>query len=76
VVGRAGEVLVDFVGRHESLDRDFATVSSNLGLGTRLQRRNSSQHGIYTQYYTSRTAGLIADAYRDDIEFFGYEFGA
>jgi hypothetical protein len=30
----------------------------------------------YTEYYDRRSAALVRDVYRDDIETFGYEFGA
>ena len=30
----------------------------------------------YTSYYTAKTQQMIADHFQEDIEFFGYQFGA
>lgn len=66
--------LVDFVGRYEKVGRDFARVCERIGVECSLAHENRSSHGDFRKYYTPRTRELVAEAYRKDIEFFGYEF--
>lgn len=72
-----GEVLVDFIGRFESLERDWDTVRTRLaGEVAALPRLNTSTHGDYRQYYTPELARIVEQRYARDIERFEYEFGA
>lgn len=73
-VGDSGEMLVDFIGHYETLHKDFATVCRRLGIENRLPHRNRSVHKDYREYYTPETKALVAELYREDIEFFGYDF--
>jgi hypothetical protein len=70
-----GELLVDFVGKFESLDQDFDRVCERLGLSVDLPRRNASNHRDYREYYDAGSAELVGRVFRDDIQMFGYEFG-
>lgn len=75
VVDDDGELIVDFVGRYETLARDFAKICDHLGIDSpRLPHRRSSSRGDYRTYYTPKTTALVAEAFRDDIESFGYQF--
>lgn len=70
-----GALLVDFVGRFETLDRDMSKVFARLGLeGHALPRSNASVRGPYREYYTPETRAQIEDMYRDDLDRFGYSF--
>jgi hypothetical protein len=74
VLSDDGELAVDFVGRYESFGQDFAAVCERVGIPYALPHRNRSEHRDFREYYTPETKALVAEAYRDDIEFFGYEF--
>lgn len=68
-------ILVDFVGRFEDLDRDFDKVCAHIGLrSAQLELSNKSNHDHYRNYYTSETAAIVASLYQSDIENFGYTF--
>lgn len=69
-----GNLLVDFVGRYESLASDFEKLRLQLGIQARLPHMNRSQHRDYRSYYNERTLALVADLFRADIEMFGYGF--
>jgi hypothetical protein len=71
-----GECLVDFVGRFENLQRDFATVATRLGLPSAElpHAMKSPRRPPLARYYNSRTRDLIANIFARDIELFGYEF--
>jgi hypothetical protein len=74
IADEQGVLLVDFVGRYESLDRDFTHVCRTLGISAVLPHLNRSEHRDYRAYYTPRTRGLLARHCGADIEMFGYSF--
>lgn len=74
VLSDSGELLVDFVGRYETLSRDCATVCNRIGIECSLPHRNRSTHANFRDYYSPQAKTLVADAYKDDIEFFGFDF--
>ena len=72
-----GDIILDFVGRYESLDSDFQRVLLQIGLAGRvaLPRANvSKDRGAYREYYGDASRGLVADWYTPEIRHFGYEF--
>lgn len=69
-----GELMVDFVGRFEHLEEDFAEICRLIGVEANLPHKNPSTHAHYTEYYTPETIELVRKTYRPDIQFFGYEF--
>lgn len=76
VADPSGRVLVDFLGRYESLATDFAYVCQRTGIDAALGRSNTSVRGDYRDYYTPRLAALVRDHFAEDVERFGYEFSA
>jgi chondroitin 4-sulfotransferase 11 len=78
------EIVVDFVGRFEQIDSDFAHVCKKIGVkNIKLQKKNSRQGKIYTfpdikkdykEYYDEESKELIRKRYKKDIEMFWYEF--
>lgn len=74
VTGDDGNLILDFVGRFETLADDFASICSRLGVETRLPRLNASSHQAYQSYYDDRTMRLVLEAFREDVELFGYTF--
>lgn len=74
VADRRGRVIVDFLGRYESLHADFDHACSCIGIDASLGRSNRSTRGDYRDYYTDRLAILVRDHFAEDIERFGYEF--
>ena len=74
LTSRHGRLLVDFVGRFETLEADFALVANHLGLTARLPHVNAVRHGDYRAHYTPRLVARVADAFGADIERFGYVF--
>lgn len=74
---RDGVQMVDFVGRFENLEADYAHVCRMIGRtsrGSLTQHRNKSEHRHYRDYYDSETAAIIAQVFAEDIELLGYSF--
>ena len=68
-------LLVDFVGRFENLQADFAKVCERIGCaGLKLPHYNSTKHDDYRSYYDDESIEIIARWHKKDIEQFGYEF--
>jgi len=74
VLSDSGELLVDFIGHYETLQQDFETVCRRIGIDSRLPHKNRSTHKDFRDYYTPETRAQVAELYRGDIEFFGYDF--
>lgn len=70
----SGKMRVDYVGRFETLERDFGEACRRLGIDVPLPRLNVSSHDAYRAYYDETTKALLASRYRRDIEIFGYAF--
>jgi hypothetical protein len=67
-------VIVDYVGRYETLEADFAEIARHLSLDLRLPHLNSTEHRDYRTYYSRETRELVAELWAMDIEKFGYSF--
>jgi hypothetical protein len=70
----AGNSLVDFVGRVENVQDDFAEICRRIGVKVPLEHRNKSRHAHYRECYTDETREIAARIYAEDIERFGYSF--
>lgn len=77
IVDLAGERIVDFVGRYERLEADFAQACSLIGItpGRLGQRRRAPDRSKdYRRYYDTATAECVSTFFAADIATFGYEF--
>jgi len=72
-----GRVLMDYVGRTETLQADFDVICEKLGLPKGpLPHANPSTHRHYTNYYTPKRRKLVGDVYRRDVAVLGYSFSS
>ncbi|MBS0242503.1 MAG: sulfotransferase family 2 domain-containing protein [Proteobacteria bacterium] len=71
-------ITLDFVGRYEDLERDFAHVLAEIGLSGKVElpRANVSRDrtGSYRDYYDDASRALVAEWYAPEIAHFGYSF--
>lgn len=77
LVGLHGEILVDFIGRYETIQQDFAAVCHQLQLPPMplaSRRRAIDREKDYRKYYDTASAELVAEHFKPDIEMFGYSF--
>lgn len=51
-----GNRIVDYAGRFENLEEDFARIMDRLGLDVALPKINSSRHDDYRRYFTPEAA--------------------
>ncbi|WP_448383121.1 sulfotransferase family 2 domain-containing protein [Desulfosoma sp.] len=71
-----GSLLVNFVGRYERLEEDFAEACRRIGIRPPAlpHKRKAVDRRDYRAYYTDETADLVARHFRRDIELFDYRF--
>lgn len=73
VVDQDEKLVMDFVGRNESMQDSYDQICSKLGIPTaQLGVVNSSRHRPYMEYYDDETYSLVANQYSKDIDMFGY----
>ena len=70
-------IALDFIGRMEAFNVDFAKVLDRLGASDEIRRDalvpvNPSQHRHWSDYYTPELADRIYRAYERDFDRFGY----
>lgn len=70
----ADDIAVDYIGRIETLQHDYAVIARRLGVQSPLRHENRSVHDDYRRYYDDETAGIVGRVYRDDVEAFSYRF--
>ncbi len=71
-----GTPQVDFIGRYEHLEGDFARVCKQLGCRAVLAEENvrGLDRGDYRSYYTAESRQIVGDVYHEDIALLGYTF--
>ena len=72
-----GNVLVDFIGKFENIQKDWELIADKHGLPMKLPHKNKSlnERNFYTEYYSKKTKEIVESKFRVDIEFFDYTFG-
>lgn len=74
ICDQQGTVLVDFIGRFETLERDFATVCAATGRTAQLPHLKRSPRSDFRPLYDDQTADVIAHWFAADTASFGYRF--
>ena len=70
-----GNVIVDFVGRVETIEHDFAVVASRIGVSPELPHLNVSKgERPYRAFYSDESRRIVEAHFRRDLDHFGYEF--
>lgn len=74
ICDQAGNIIVDFVGRFERLQEDFAEVCRLVGRTASLPHLKKSTTTDYRKLYVPDTMDIVAQRFAADIERFGYVF--
>jgi hypothetical protein len=71
-------IIVDYIGRFETLNHDFEIIKSKLRLhNANLPHLNKAvpySSKNYKYYYNEKTRKIVSDVYSKDIELFKYKF--
>ena len=74
IADKSGKIIVDFIGKYETLEKDFEQVCKKLKIQAHLPQKNKTEHKDYRNYYTKRTKKIVENIFQEDIELFGYTF--
>lgn len=74
IYSEADELLVDFVGRFENLEKDFQKICTQIGVSATLAKQNISNIKPYREYYNDETRELVRQTFEADIALFQYDF--
>lgn len=72
VCDEEGRNKMDFTGRFERLDEDFAHIAKRLGKPVALPVTNKSSRGDYRSEYNQKTIEIVRRVYAADFDAFGY----
>lgn len=68
-------IIVDYVGKIETLNEDFDIIKEQANLKLpKLPVTNKSSHNHYSSYYTKSMIKRVEDRYSLDISMFNYKF--
>lgn len=71
-----GNLLVDYIGRFETLQKDFDYICDRIGKEKIiLPHVYKTDHVHYTEYYDDELMNIVGEKFKRDIDFFGYKFG-
>jgi len=65
---------IDFVGRFENYENDWIHICKELGIKKVLPHKNKSKHIHYSELYDKKLEEVVRIKYKDDIEYFEYDF--
>ena len=75
VVDDNNKIMMDFIGKTETMQEDFNEICKRLQIpNQQLERRNSSPHDLYLQYYNAILLDRVTKIYAQDIALFNYHF--
>jgi hypothetical protein len=72
-----GRQVVDFIGRYERLEEDFAEACRRIGIRQPAlphRRKATDRARDFRPYYSDVTRELVGAHFRRDVEMFGYAF--
>lgn len=70
-----GEINLDFIGRFENLSEDISRLSTLIEKPIKMVHVNQNLPIIhYSEVYDQELIDVIAKVYKDDIDFFGYDY--
>jgi hypothetical protein len=67
------KVMMDFVGKFENFNADFAKACAHLNLpAPELEHFNATRHDHFSEYYDNELSAAVTSIYAKDFEIFGY----
>ena len=69
-----GKVLVNKIGRFETLVKDFKNICSTIGIRLSLGKHGKTERGNYRKYYNKDTREMVRKRFEQDVNVFDYHF--
>ena len=75
LLDKNGQLKIDFIGRNETYSEDLEILCEKLNLKNHNKIENKRRNTTdYRDYYDANLQGLVQEFYKDEIEFFDFEF--
>ena len=77
VTDENGNILLDFIGKFESMENDMKFICQTLGIQYKnipLLNVNSAKEKDYKKYYDDNSKKLIEKYFEKDLDYFNYKF--
>lgn len=82
---RDGNIVVDYIGRFEHLEEDYLDLCNQLGIKNPkelprviprpiIKQHQSLNDSDYKKYYDLETRNIVEEKFREEIEFFNFQF--
>lgn len=76
---RTKEIIVDYIGKFETLNKDIDNIQEELNLNrakplTQLNPSTKRKSKDFRVYYDEETKKLVKSYFREDLEILGYDF--
>lgn len=67
---------LDYIGRFENYEDSIHTIFRKIGINQEPEifKVNTTNHKSYREYYNDRTAMMVYEKFKDEIEYLGYEY--
>ena len=69
-----GKLLVDYLGRFETLNDDIQAISNQINFNIDIKHFNKSTHDNYRNIYDEEMKTIVETLYEEDIHLFNYKF--
>ena len=68
---------INVIGRFENFYKDFDIICKEIGIKTpKLKHLHNRPHEPYATYYSDKTAEIIYNTYKEDVDYFNYSFNS
>ena len=67
-------LIVDYVGRLEHMEKSANEIFEKLGLDAQINHENKTSHQHYSHYYDDHSKKLVGKMFEKDIDLFRYSF--
>ena len=78
ITDTAGNIIVDFIGKYETLNQDYEYVIHKLSIDApslpRMNVSNARKNRDYRRFYTDAAYEMVLNYFQDDIKTFNYSF--
>lgn len=74
LINHKGNIGVDYVGRVETIKKDFKLICKKIGISARLPHLNKSPSKSYKKEYTKESKNVVKRIYERDIQLFEYKY--
>ena len=77
ICNKNDKIIVDFIGRYESLEEDWDYLCKNIFQKEYVlpHEQLSNHRKDYMSYYNEETKRIVANYYKKDFEMFDYDYG-